>query len=72
MFHGDGSADYLARTQEITTQYEYDAWLRRNQRWHPSGTRGFVLGMAAGIFLGTKARREDRGQDSGGTPRGCF
>lgn len=67
------SNGYLSDAQQIATQYEYDAALRRQRRWHPSGTRGFVVGVAAGILIGRKtAQREDRGPDSGRTPRGCF
>lgn len=72
MFGGqqeDGS-DYLSQAQNITQGYEFGSM--RRQPWHPSGTRSFVVGIAAGIFLGSKmARKESRGTDSGG-PQGCF
>ena len=77
MFNGqqDGTGQwrggYLTQAQDITLEYQYNNM--RRQPWHPSGTRSFVLGVAAGIFVGRKmARRENDGPDSGRTPRGCF
>lgn len=72
MFSGpNDGGDYLSRSMDITTQYEIDRALRRPQRWRPSGASGFVIGMAAGIFLGSKARKEADGPDSGRAPY-CF
>lgn len=67
---GQWRGGFLTQAQDIAREYEYNNM--RRQPWHPSGTRSFAIGVAAGIFVGSKmARKGDRGTDSGG-PQGCF